>query len=62
VVCSLLPDEGEAQMKAFLGGHKRFEARDIRSPRGGAPVSKVVLTPADDGCDGFFVGGATRLC
>ncbi|MCU0891171.1 MAG: RsmB/NOP family class I SAM-dependent RNA methyltransferase [Sandarakinorhabdus sp.] len=46
VVCSLLPDEGEAQ----LAGHD-----------GLAPWTSRVLTPADDGCDGFFIAQTARL-
>ena len=62
VVCSLLPDEGEGVIDAFLAQTTDFNSLSIRNPLGGAPVSKVVLTPVLQGCDGFFLGGLTRVC
>lgn len=46
VVCSLLPPEGEAQLE--------------NTPALG-PWQSRVLTPADDGCDGFFIAQTVRL-
>jgi 16S rRNA (cytosine967-C5)-methyltransferase len=46
IVCSLLPAEGEAQLAA--------------TPNLG-PWQSRVLTPADDGCDGFFIAQSSRL-
>ena len=46
VVCSLLPPEGEAQLADT-------------PPLG--PWQSRVLTPADDGCDGFFIAQTVRL-
>jgi 16S rRNA (cytosine967-C5)-methyltransferase len=46
IVCSLLPAEGEAQLAATPGL---------------APWRTRVLTPADDGCDGFFIAQSSRL-
>ena len=46
IVCSLLPAEGEAQLAA--------------TPNLG-PWQTRVLTPADDGCDGFFIAQSSRL-
>ncbi|WP_353216847.1 RsmB/NOP family class I SAM-dependent RNA methyltransferase [Sandarakinorhabdus sp.] len=46
VVCSLLPAEGEAQLAATPGL---------------AGWSSRILTPADDGCDGFFIAQSSRL-
>ena len=46
IVCSLLPAEGEAQLAA--------------TPELAAWRSRV-LTPADDGCDGFFIAQSSRL-
>ena len=62
VVCSLLPVEGEARHAAFLAAHPDWETHTLRNPNGGAAVSSVVLTPGDDGCDGFFMGAARRIC
>ena len=46
IVCSLLPAEGEAQL-ADTPGMAAWRTR--------------VLTPADDGCDGFFIAQSSRL-
>lgn len=46
VVCSLLPAEGEAQL-ANTPGLRAWRSR--------------VLTPADDGCDGFFIAQSQSL-
>jgi 16S rRNA (cytosine967-C5)-methyltransferase len=46
IVCSLLPAEGEAQL-ADLPGMAAWRHR--------------LLTPADDGCDGFFIAQTARL-
>lgn len=46
VVCSLLPAEGEGQL-ADTPGLSSWQHR--------------VLTPADDGCDGFFIAQTVRL-
>jgi 16S rRNA (cytosine967-C5)-methyltransferase len=46
IVCSLLPAEGEAQ---------------LGDTPGLAPWRTRVLTPADDGCDGFFIAQSSRL-
>jgi 16S rRNA (cytosine967-C5)-methyltransferase len=46
IVCSLLPAEGEAQLAETPGL---------------GPWRTRVLTPADDGCDGFFIAQSSRL-
>ena len=46
IVCSLLPAEGDAQLAA-TPGLAAWQSR--------------VLTPADDGCDGFFIAQSSRL-
>jgi 16S rRNA (cytosine967-C5)-methyltransferase len=46
IVCSLLPPEGEAQL-ADTPGLDHWQTR--------------VLTPADQGCDGFFIAQSSRL-
>lgn len=45
VVCSLIPDEGERQVEAFLA----------RTPGWRRMSDDLVLTPAQNGTDGFFV-------
>ena len=62
VVCSLLPEEGEGVVDAFLAQTADWSPLPIRNPMGGAPVIKGVLTPGAQGCDGFFLGGLTRVC
>ena len=62
VVCSLLPVEGEARLDAFLGAHSDWQPAQLRNRNGHAAVSPVVLTPGDDGCDGFFMGALHPIC
>ncbi|TRW18257.1 RsmB/NOP family class I SAM-dependent RNA methyltransferase [Glacieibacterium frigidum] len=62
VVCSLLPEEGEGVVADFLAQTADVNPLPLRNPLGGAPVSKVVLTPGTQGCDGFFLGGLIRIC
>lgn len=62
VVCSLLPEEGEGVVADFLAQTADINPLTLRNPLGDAPVSKVVLTPGSQGCDGFFLGGLTRIC
>ncbi len=50
--CSLIPDENEAQIEAFLASHPDF------APAEG--VEPLLLTPARDGTDGFFAAVLTR--
>ncbi len=47
--CSLLSEENEAQVTAFLSRHSGFFQRDV-----------LVLTPARDGTDGFFAAVLER--
>ncbi len=67
-VCSLLPEEGEAQAEAFLTAHPDFTvappaARWAAADLGGTPPEGpwAVLTPARHGTDGFFIAVFTRL-
>ena len=61
VVCSLLPDEGERRFAPFLARHGGFAPDSFPDRTGGPPADRHVLTPADHGCDGFYVARATRL-
>ncbi len=62
VVCSLLPDEGEARHAAFRVAFTDWQPWSFRNPGGGAAVSETILSPGANGCDGFYLGGVTRLC
>lgn len=62
VVCSLLPEEGEARLAALLARQSSLTAQDFRNPLGGAAVSRLVLTPWRQGCDGFFIAQVIRSC
>ncbi len=62
VVCSLLRDEGEAQVDAFLARSPGFNHHYFRNPLGGPAVDTMVLTPGDHGCDGFHIARMGRLC
>jgi 16S rRNA (cytosine967-C5)-methyltransferase len=47
--CSLLAEENEAQVTAFLARHPEFSQRDV-----------LTLTPARDHTDGFFAAALDR--
>jgi 16S rRNA (cytosine967-C5)-methyltransferase len=67
VSCSILPEEGEDQIAAFVGSHASFvpvatkEAWVLAGLPGAAPPSangrsdSLLLTPARHGTDGFFI-------
>jgi 16S rRNA (cytosine967-C5)-methyltransferase len=67
-VCSLEPEEGEAQARDFLSGQPAFTLDPIVAGEGGAPVAS--LTPdgwlrilphhAQGGLDGFFIARFRR--
>jgi 16S rRNA (cytosine967-C5)-methyltransferase len=67
-VCSLEPEEGEAQARAFLKRHAEFATAPIAPGEGGAPAASVTpegwlrLLPhhLDGGMDGFFVARLAR--
>jgi len=68
-VCSLEPEEGEAQVDDFLKRHDDFRLSTITAGEGGAPEASVTeagwlrVLPhhMDGGCDGFFVARLTRV-
>lgn len=63
ITCSILPEEGEDVVAGFLPRHASFDTQPIQSlwesVFGSAPPRPLRhhlrLTPAQDGCDGFFV-------
>jgi len=60
-VCSLLEEEGPAQVEAFLAANPGWEQLDPLAA--GRPVGPGRrLTPAHDGTDGFFIAVLGRTC
>lgn len=62
VVCSLLPEEGDAQVDAFLARRDGWVPATFELPTEPAPVTRAVLSPARYGTDGFFVAALTSIC
>ncbi len=62
VVCSLLPEEGEARVAALLDEQVSLTRQSFRNLLGGPAVDRTVVTPGDQGCDGFYIARVTRLC
>ena len=62
VVCSLLPVEAEARIALFLSRSPGFEAGAFSIATQPEPVTSTVLSPATEGCDGFFIARLKRLC
>ncbi len=68
-VCSLEPEEGEAQVDDFLKRHDDFRLSTITAGEGGAPEASVTeagwlrVLPhhLEGGLDGFFVARLTRV-
>lgn len=61
-VCSVLDAEGRGQVDIFLKDNAGWEAEPIAAlPAGRAYGSGVLLTPAHDGCDGFFFARMRKL-
>lgn len=54
-VCSLTDAEGRDRIDAFLGFHADFRPVDPGLPAGRRHGEGVLLTPAHDGTDGFFI-------
>ena len=67
-VCSLEPEEGEAQASAFLKRHTDFKTAPVTKGEGGAPEASITkdgwlrILPhhLDGGMDGFFVARFVR--
>jgi len=68
-VCSLEPEEGEAQAAGFLARHPEFAPWPITAGEGGAPAAsitpegllRVLPHHMDGGCDGFFAARWRRI-
>lgn len=63
-VCSIIAREGRAQVDEFLKQNPGWTADDGYLPGGigRAAGHGFLLTPAHDGCDGFFLARLTRAC
>jgi len=62
VVCSLLADEGLNQIESFLVEHAGWGAAPLTLPLGHAAGQGILLTPARDGTDGFFIARLQAPC
>ena len=68
-VCSLEPEEGEAQVDGFLRAHPEFQLDPIAPGEGGSPVAsrteagalRILPHHLDGGVDGFFAARVVRL-
>ncbi|HMO76662.1 MAG TPA: RsmB/NOP family class I SAM-dependent RNA methyltransferase, partial [Sphingopyxis sp.] len=63
-VCSIIAREGREQVDEFLKEHPGWKADGDCLPAGigRAAGPGFLLTPAHDGCDGFFLARLTRPC
>lgn len=63
-VCSIIAREGRGQVDEFLNRHPDWTADSGYLPEGigRAAGHGFLLTPAHDGCDGFFLARLTRPC
>ena len=67
-VCSLEPEEGEAQVDRFLARHADFRLEQIAPGEGGAPEASITAKGTlrmlpfhlDGGADGFFAARFVR--
>jgi 16S rRNA (cytosine967-C5)-methyltransferase len=52
--CSVLPEENEHRIDAFLGGHRDARLVPIQAPWGRDTGAGRQILPGEDGMDGFF--------
>ena len=62
VVCSLLREEGADRIDAFLGSHRAWAIDRPKLPAGRSCGTGILLTPAHDGTDGFFIARLAAPC
>ena len=62
VVCSLLREEGADRIDAFLGSHRGWAIDRPELPAGRSCGAGILLTPAHDGTDGFFIARLAVPC
>jgi 16S rRNA (cytosine967-C5)-methyltransferase len=60
-VCSLFACEGRDQIEAFLSRHADFKAEPPDFAAGRADGAGILLTPAHDGSDGFYLARLHKL-
>jgi 16S rRNA (cytosine967-C5)-methyltransferase len=68
-VCSLEPEEGEAQVRAFLAGQPEFALEPIATGEAGAPPAsldaqghlRILPCHMEGGLDGFFIARFRRM-
>lgn len=60
--CSILAREGAGQADAFLGRHSSWVGQDVTIEGGRPDGQGRLLTPGNDGTDGFFVARFLRPC
>ena len=58
--CTILPEENEDQVSAFLASHPEFEKTPFTLPGIGGCDGAVTLYPHRTGTDGFFIAAFTR--
>jgi 16S rRNA (cytosine967-C5)-methyltransferase len=59
-VCSLIAREGRSQIATFLNENPEWKAEPILADVGRADGAGLILTPAHDGTDGFFMARLAR--
>ncbi len=59
-VCSLIAREGRSQIATFLNNNSEWKAETLDLGAGRPDGAGVILTPAHDGTDGFFVARLAR--
>lgn len=60
-VCSLFACEGRNQIETFLSRHADFAGEPVGLHAGRADGAGILLTPAHDGSDGFYLARLHRL-
>ena len=61
VVCSLLLEEGDAQIDGFLAANPGWAPAPFELPTEPAAVGRAVLSPARHGTDGFFIAAMKAI-
>jgi 16S rRNA (cytosine967-C5)-methyltransferase len=61
-VCSLIEAEGPGQVTTFLSSHGDWRVQPLDLPFGRRQGPGWTVSPAQDGCDGFFIARLERSC
>jgi len=62
ITCSLLDEEGSAQVEGFLAANAEWAAKPLTLPLGRPRGPGLRLTPYPDGTDGFFIARLQKAC